>query len=36
MVWIASLIVLLAFAHAIQRLRRRSLKPLPSAEPLFY
>ena len=36
MVWIAGLIVLLAFAHALQRLRRRSLKPLPSAEPLFY
>jgi hypothetical protein len=36
MVWIAGLIVLLAIAHAVQRLRRRSLNPLPSAEPLFY
>jgi uncharacterized membrane protein len=36
MVWIASVVVLLAFVHAVQRLRRRGLKPLPSAEPLFY
>jgi hypothetical protein len=36
MVWIAGFVVLLVVAHALESLRRRSLKPLSSAEPLFY
>jgi hypothetical protein len=35
-IWIASFVVLLALAHAVERVRRARTRPLPNAEPLFY
>jgi hypothetical protein len=36
MAWIACFVALIALAQAVTRFRRARVKPLPSAEPLFY